>query len=102
MLKLGDFNLQFFFPGPGCLVLEPLSAAILKAGVAFLLELLYPLVDLLVADISSTVVGRASFMRLPPDIFCRNPLPLLYTFIQFLSCLASLIPYFELISTSDP
>ena len=65
MLKLGDFNLQFFFPGPGCLVLEPLSAAILKAGIAFLLELLYPLVDLLVADIELegcfTVVSVVSY-----------------------------------------
>ena len=107
MLELGNFNFQFFFPGSGRLVFEPFPSAVLKTGITFLLELLYPLVDLLVTDIElesgftvvlaigNTVfgnlnpflyrVGRASFMRLPPVIFRWNPLSLLYTLIQFLN-----------------
>ena len=51
MLELGNFNFQFFFPGSGRLVFKSLAAAILKAGVTLLLELFYPLVDLLLADV---------------------------------------------------
>ena len=47
MLELGNFNFQFFFPGSGRLVFEPFPPAILKTGITLLLELLYPLVDLL-------------------------------------------------------
>ena len=47
------------------------------------------------------MVGRDSFMRLPPDIFCRNPPPLLYTSIHFFNWLALRNPYFALISAND-
>ena len=51
MLEFGNFNLKFFFPGPGRLVLKPLPTAILKTSLAFLFVLLYPLVNLLVAGL---------------------------------------------------
>lgn len=73
MLEFGNFNLKFFFPGPGRLVLKPLPTAILKTSLAFLFVLLYPLVNLLVADIvfkSSfsvvSTVGNTVFRNLNP------------------------------------
>ena len=48
------------------------------------------------------VVSRPCFMRLPPDIFRPKSLPLLYTFIQFLSCFVERNPYFAEIFRSDP
>ena len=43
MLELGNFNLKFFFSGPGYLVFKSFPAAILKASLAFLFELFLPI-----------------------------------------------------------
>ena len=80
MLEFGNFNLQFFFPSSGRLVFEPLAAAILKAGVAILFELLYPMVDLLLADVVLescftvvSAIGNAVFGNLNPFLHgCRT------------------------------
>ena len=76
MLELGDFNLQVFFPGSGCLVFEQLAAAILKAVISLLLELLYPLVDLLISDIELkgcfavvAAIGYTVFGNLNPFLY---------------------------------